>query len=229
MSRIADNLKRVKERLALAAERCGRSADEIFLVAVTKTRTVPEILEAIRAGVDIIGENRVQEALAKYDQLHLPVRWHMVGHLQRNKVKHALEIFELIHSVDSLRLAEEISRRVSDSGKTVDILVQVNTSSEESKFGILPDRAIELVESISSLKGIMIRGLMTIGPLVSNPEEARPCFARLRELKEKIEGLRIPEVRMEVLSMGMTNDFEVAIEEGANMVRIGTAIFGPRG
>jgi pyridoxal phosphate enzyme (YggS family) len=225
MISIRDNLKSVQEQIAVAAERSGRSADEIQLVTVTKTMDVGTIQEAISCGVSIIGENRVQEALTKYPLVKRPVSWHLVGHLQRNKVKKALEIFDLIHSVDSFRLAEEISRCSEKLGRQTDVLVQVNTSGEESKFGLIPDEVISFLESLAPLPGIRVLGLMTIGAFLPDPEQVRPCFARLRGVFEQVQSSGLPHVRMRFLSMGMTNDFPVAIEEGANMVRIGTAIF----
>jgi pyridoxal phosphate enzyme (YggS family) len=225
MSSITDNLKRVRERIAAAAERSGRCSEEIQLVAVTKTVGVEAIREAISCGVSIIGESRIQDALAKRPQVSEAVSWHLVGHLQRNKVKKALEVFDLIHSVDSIRLAEEISRRSQELNRQTDILVQVNTSGEESKFGLVPQEAIPFLESIATLQGIRILGLMTIGIFSPDPEQVRPCFVRLREIFEQARDLEIANAQIRLLSMGMTNDFSVAIEEGANMVRIGTAIF----
>jgi len=186
------------------------------------------IREAIEAGQKIFGENRVQEALAKYEILGDDCRWHMVGHLQRNKVKHALRMFELIHSLDSLRLAEEIEKQAGKVGTIAQTLLQVNVSGEETKFGVAEDEVLTLIEKVAELQHVRIMGLMTIGPIVSEPEEVRPYFARLREIFEDIKGRKIPNVEMKYLSMGMTQDFEVAVEEGANMLRIGTAIFGPR-
>ncbi len=227
LSRIEKNLKEVKERIARAADRAGRGSDEIKLVAVTKDVPVERIKEAIELGVKIIGENRAQEARAKYEEIGSLVEWHMVGHLQRNKVKRVLNIFDLIHSVDSLPLAKEIDRRALEMGKRADILIEVNTSGEESKFGIRPDEALDFMEEISEFASISLLGLMTMAPFVGNPEDARPYFKRLRELKEELTTRNSQlATKMKYLSMGMTQDFEVAIEEGANMVRIGTAIFG---
>lgn len=225
MSFISENLQRVREQIAAVAVKSGRSPEDIQLVAVTKTIGVGAIQEAISCGVKVIGENRIQEALAKYPHVRGSVIWHLVGHLQRNKVKKALEVFDLIHSVDSLRLAEEISRRSQALNRQADILVQVNTSGEESKFGLAPGEVIPFVESLGSLMGIRVLGLMTMGFFSPDPEEVRPCFARLREIFEQAKVLQLPNVEMRFLSMGMTNDFSVAIQEGANMVRIGTAIF----
>lgn len=228
MSAIAENVERVKARLARAAQAVGRDPQEIELVVVTKNVGLPMIEEAIDAGITTIGENRVQEAHDKHRRITRPVKWHLVGHLQRNKVKPALEIFDMIHSVDSFRLAKEISRRARQMGKVVDILVQVNTSGEEAKSGLAPEETVDSIRSICSLEGSSVKGLMTIGAFLPDPEQVRPCFRLLRKLKEKVESAAIPGVQMKYLSMGMTNDFEVAVEEGANLVRIGTAIFGPR-
>ncbi len=227
MDVLAENLKRVEERIASAALKSGRRPEDITLVAVTKTVEPERINRAIQLGVKIIGENRVQEARDKKPEV-LPVTWHLVGHLQTNKVKYAVRLFDMIQSVDSLHLAEEISKRCVAEGKTMPILIEVNTSGEPTKYGCKPDEAAELVARVAELPNLQIQGLMTIGLFTDNPEEVRPCFVTLRELAEKIDSQRIPNVRMDVLSMGMTSDFEVAIAEGATMVRIGTAIFGAR-
>ncbi len=228
MEDIAERVRLLRERIARAAERAGRDPGEIIVVAATKTRTPEEISLAIEAGIKVIGENRVQEAMAKKDRVIPGAEWHMIGHLQRNKVKRALEIFDLIQSVDSLRLAGEIDRRARELGRTVDIFVEVNTSGEETKFGVNPEEALDFVARLSGMEGLRIRGLMTVGAFLPDPEDVRPCFVKLRELSELISSQGIPGVSIDYLSMGMTNDFEIAIEEGANMVRVGTAIFGPR-
>jgi len=197
-------------------------------VAVSKTVEPERINQAIRFGIDIIGENRVQEAEAKFKDIKEVVEKHLVGHLQTNKAKKAIELFDFIQSVDSERIAREISKRASDKGKVMDVLVEVNTSAEETKFGIEPDQALPLIETISRLEGIKIKGLMTIGLFTDNPEKTRPCFKKLKELFERIKSANVTNVEMRYLSMGMSNDFEVAIEEGSNMVRVGTGIFGSR-
>lgn len=240
---VAANLRRVEERVAQAARRAGRHPDEVTIVGVTKGLGVERTLQGIRAGLKHVGENYLQETVAKFRQLSSaefaeagaqPVTWHFIGHLQRNKVKQALTMFQWVHSVDSLRLAEEISRqsarRAEDQPESpeVEVLLEVNTSGEESKFGIHPKEAVALAEKVGALPGIRLLGLMTMAPFLEDPEEARPCFRRLRELAGKIHSLRLPGVEMSHLSMGMTNDFEVAVEEGATLVRIGTAILGPR-
>ena len=228
---IRENIMKLKERISSACFRVNRNPNSISIVAVAKGRTAAQIKDAIEAGLTDIGENRIQEALIKYSQIKNQgvngsrIRWHMVGHLQRNKVKEAVEIFDLIHSVDSLRLAEEIDKQASRINKVQDILIQVNTSGEETKFGIEPEFTAELIKGIIGLNNINIRGLMTIAPMVVNPEKARPYFRILRELKDKINELRITNYELRDLSMGMTDDFEIAIEEGANVIRIGRAIF----
>ncbi|OQY27757.1 MAG: YggS family pyridoxal phosphate enzyme [Candidatus Cloacimonetes bacterium 4572_55] len=230
MSFLLKNIESIKQNLRLAAKRADRDLSEIALIAITKTRPVHLIRQAVEIGIKHIGENRVQEFQKKSPLLNdLPVTRHLVGHLQTNKVKYALELFDCIHSVDSLRLAEAISRHAEKIGREeVRILIQVNTSGEASKFGVEPDRAEELVRCVSRLPGLHIFGLMTIGAFVIDPEIVRPMFSRLRQLRNHISGLGLPRVDMTHLSMGMTNDYMVAVEEGATLVRIGTAIFGQR-
>jgi pyridoxal phosphate enzyme (YggS family) len=190
----------------------------------------PEVIrEAVDLGITDIGENRIQEAVSKFDELGRIARWHMVGHLQTNKVKKALEIFDIVHSVDSLKLGKEIERRAKEAGKTVEILIEVNTSGEETKYGIEPAEVEDFVGKILELESVRFIGLMTIGPFVGDPEDARPSFQKLRELRDQVASTLPDHITECRLSMGMTNDFEVAIEEGADLVRIGTAIFGARG
>jgi pyridoxal phosphate enzyme (YggS family) len=229
MEGLEENIKSIWSRIEKAAAKIGKSQKDIKLVAVTKTVEVEKIKEAIKCGIQIIGENRVQEAESKFDQITEKVEKHLVGHLQTNKAKKAVELFDLIQSVDSQHLAQEVSKRADQMGKVMDVLVEINTSGEKTKFGIDPDEVFSLIKSISHLEGIKIRGLMTIGLLSDNPEDTRPCFRKLKSIFERIKSENIPHVEMRYLSMGMTNDFEVAIQEGANMVRIGTGIFGPRG
>ncbi len=222
---IAENVELVRERIRSACLRSGRNPEDVVLLAASKTRTPEEIREAFEAGVKVFGENRVQEAVAKVEALRdIPVEWHMVGHLQRNKARHAVKIFELIHSVDDEELAVEVNRRASSIGKVQRVLIQVKLSEE--KFGCPPELLEKLVSTVLELENLRLEGLMVIPPYPENPEDSRPYFSKLRELKEEVEsrfGVRLPH-----LSMGMTNDFEVAIEEGATIVRIGTAIFGMR-
>jgi len=223
---VRENLQLVRERIEKAAQRAGRKPEEIILVAVTKTVEIPRILEAIEAGVTHLGENRVQEAHGKIKEIGARVTWHMIGHLQTNKARQAVELFQLIHSVDSLKLARELSRKAEARKRRVDVLIQINVAGEASKSGFPVEGIEENIREIGMLPGLAVKGLMTIPPLAEDPGQARPYFKKLREISE---GLRnIPQVEMKFLSMGMTNDFEIAVEEGANMVRIGTAIFGSR-
>jgi PLP dependent protein len=222
---IADNVRSVMERVAAAAVRAGRNASDIELVASTKGRTLAEIDEAVSAGVRTIGENRVQEAEVKYSHLKGRVQVHMIGHLQRNKVKDALKIFDMIHSVDSLRLAEEIDEAGERMGEAVPVLLEVNVSGERSKFGVAQEELCPILEKVAALRAIRVEGLMTMSPMSEDSERVRPVFRRLRELAGEIARQGFPGVKMRQLSMGMTQDFEVAVEEGATMVRVGTAIF----
>lgn len=225
---IEDNINSIKQRIKSSCQKSGRDANEIILVAVSKTIPAVMIKNAVEHGIAHVGENRVQEAEKKYEQLGNIATWHLVGHLQTNKVKKALQIFDFIHSVDSYHLAQEISKRAALIDRTVDCLVEVNTSGEASKFGVQPGDTLELIKKISLLPAIQINGLMTIGAFLPDPEDVRPCFKLLRKLKGEIQSNRLENVAMKYLSMGMTNDFEIAIEEGANMVRVGRAIFGER-
>ena len=226
MEIIKNNLEIINEKIKKAALKVERNPEEIKLVAVTKTATIEQIEEAIKAGVKIIGENKVQEAKEKYQIITADIEWHLVGHLQTNKVKYAVEIFDCIHSVDSIKLAEEIDKRSLQFGKTTNVLVEVNVSGEETKCGIKPEEVVLFLKNISEFTGIRVRGLMTIAPIAEDKEEVRPYFRRLRELSKEIKSKNIKNVKMDYLSMGMSEDFEIAIEEGANMVRIGRGIFG---
>jgi pyridoxal phosphate enzyme (YggS family) len=200
----------------------------IQLVAAAKTRTPEEIGQAVEAGVRIIGENYVQEAQAAQAVIGKRVKWHFIGHLQTNKVKKAVEIFDMIETVDSMKLAQEINKRCATLAKTMPILIEINSGRELQKFGVLPEETLELIRDISALKNVRIKGLMTMGPFSGDPEEARPYFSVTRQLFEKIKVLDLTDSEMKFLSMGMTNSYRVAIEEGANIVRIGTKIFGER-
>jgi pyridoxal phosphate enzyme (YggS family) len=228
IAEIAENLTRIRERIAAAAARSGRRPEEILLVAVSKEVEPERIQQAVEAGVSDIGENYLQEALLKQPKISHRVRWHFIGHLQRNKARQVLEAFDVIQSVDSLRLAEEINRRAESLGKEAEVLVQINTSGEESKFGVRPEDCEALIEGMSALRCVRMRGLMTIGRFEPDPEASRGEFRLLRRLFERVRGMNLPGVEMRWLSMGMTHDFEVAIEEGGNLVRIGRGIFGPR-
>lgn len=222
---IEKNIKSIKERIRKAAEKSGQKEEDIKLVAVTKNVFTNQIETAIKAGITDIGENKAQEALNKFRQLEKKVTWHFVGHLQRNKVKLIIDFVDLIQSVDSLRLAEEIDRRARERGKVQNILVQVNMAQEETKFGLRKEDVRSFLKEISGFKNLKVKGLMTIALLVSDPREVRPIFDEMKRLFEDLKRDKIPGIEMEYLSMGMTNDFEVAIEAGANMIRIGTAIF----
>jgi len=226
VEKIENNLEIINEKIKKASLKVNRNPQEIKLVAVTKTATIEQIKEAISAGVKIIGENKVQEAKEKYQILTGNTEWHLVGHLQTNKVKYAVEIFDLIHSVDSIKLAKEIDKRSLQFGMMTNVLVEVNVSEEETKYGIKPEEVEPFLKEISGFSRIKVRGLMTIAPISEDQEEVRPYFRKLRELSKEIKSKNIKNVKMDCLSMGMTEDFEVAIEEGANMVRIGRGIFG---
>ena len=229
MGSIRERLEEVRQRIAAAALRSGRSPEAVELVAVSKTVDLFRIREGIAAGIRILGENRVQEAEEKISELGRSVSWHLVGHLQTNKAKLAVSLFDLIHSLDSLRLAEALERQAFMQGKAVPVLVEVNLAQEESKSGVMPEDVIPLLRSCSSMSHLHVMGLMAVPPFLEEVEEVRPYFRRLRELAGEISALQIERVEMRHLSMGMSHDFEIAIEEGATLVRVGTAIFGPRG
>jgi PLP dependent protein len=228
MGTVADNLNAVQERIAKAAARVGRDPEGVRLVAVTKTMPVERIREAIDAGQRVFGENRVQEAQAKIEALGREVQWHLIGHLQRNKVKFVCDLFDLIESVDSLSLAQDINARAARHGIVMPILIQVNIGDETTKSGVAAPDTLALVQQVATLPHLALKGLMCVPPMVEVAEHARPYFVELRTLAEQIGRERIPNVAMSELSMGMSHDFEVAIEEGATMVRVGSAIFGPR-
>ena len=222
-------LQRISRRIADAAIGCGRDPQSVRLVAVSKTVDAQRVAEAIIAGVTIVGENYIQEARDKFNALiDRPVGWHFIGHLQSNKAKYAVRMFDLIHSVDSLKLAIALDQAAKKNGKQQDVLIQVNISGEQSKSGTTQNDTVDLIRKASRLEHICIRGLMTMPPYYDEPELARPFFHQLARLRERIADQHIPGVTMDELSMGMTGDFEVAIEEGATLVRIGTAIFGSR-
>lgn len=228
---IAENLARVRERIEAAARRCGRAPGAIELMAVTKTVPVERIREAYDAGQHLFGENRVQEFAAKASSLQLPgSAWHMIGHLQSNKAKKAAELFAAVDSVDSLALAEKLNAAAEAMGKRLAVLIEVNLGGEAAKSGLAPDapQLEELLRAAERLAALEFRGLMTVPPYTEDPEGARPYFRQLRELRDRIAARRLPAVNMDVLSMGMSHDFEVAVEEGATCVRVGTAIFGDR-
>jgi pyridoxal phosphate enzyme (YggS family) len=236
MSEIRKNFLRVRERIEKAAQRVGRDSKEIKLVAVSKTVEAARIKEAIEAGVSILGENYIQEAQKKIEEIGRPacterfgegrsVSWHFIGHLQSNKAKYAVRLFDMIHSVDSLPLAEELNRRAEQANQVVKVMIEVNLSKEATKFGTDVGMVLNLAKGIQNIKHLSLEGLMTMPPYFDSPEMSRPYYVALRELKERMVKEGIP---MKELSMGMSNDFEIAIEEGATHVRVGTAIFGPR-
>ena len=226
MTSVAQNLERVREQIAGAAAKVGRAVDEIGLVAITKMHPADRVREAIEAGQTLFGESRVQEARAKIPELPSNLRWHFVGHLQKNKIRHALPLFELFHSIDSLALAQDMNRIANEEGMHPRVLLEVNVAGEGSKFGFKPETVRAEMESLLALPRLSIEGLMIIPPLAEEAEASRTFFAQLRELRDTLEkefDLKLPQ-----LSMGMTNDFMVAVEEGATLVRVGTAIFGER-
>lgn len=225
---IKENLDEVKEKIGIAAAKSGRKPEEITLIAVTKTLSVDVINAAMALEITDIGENKVQEVMDKYEHIINDPKWHLIGHLQTNKVKYIVDKVSLIHSVDSLRLAEEISKRCEKAERTMEILIQINVAEEETKFGIQRDEVFELVESVSKLPNLKIKGLMTIAPNTDDEEELRKYFREMKDIFETLKKTMYNRTDMTYLSMGMTNDYELAIEEGANMVRIGTGIFGAR-
>ncbi len=225
---LAENLSMVEARICEACKRANRNREEVTLIAVSKTKPVSMLEEVYREGIRCFGENKVQELTEKYEQLPRDIKWHMIGHLQRNKVKYIIDKVELIHSVDSLRLAETIEQEAAKKDVIANILLEVNVAEEESKFGLKVNEVIPIVEKIAKFPHICVKGLMTIAPYVENPEENRNVFARLQKLSVDIAEKNIDNISVEILSMGMTNDYEVAIEEGATMVRVGTGIFGER-
>ena len=225
---LKDQLQEVEKRIQAACDRAGRKREEVTLIAVSKTKPVETLQEAYDLGVRIFGENKVQELTAKYEALPKDIHWHMIGHLQTNKVKYIIDKAELIHSVDSLKLAETIEKEAAKHDLIADILVEVNVAEEESKFGMKMEEVIPFVEKVSAFPHVRVRGLMTIAPFVEDPEENRSIFADLHKLYIDIKKKNHDRDTVSVLSMGMTNDYEVAIEEGATMVRVGTGIFGAR-
>ena len=226
MTTITENLERVRSQIAIAAKKSERSLDEIELVAISKTHDAEKVRAAHEAGQSLFGESKVQEARSKIPELPSSLRWHFVGHLQKNKIRQALPLFELFHSVDSLGLAQEMNRVAEDAGMHPRVLLEVNVSGEGSKFGFSPDKLRAGMESLLGVSRLTIEGLMTIPPLAPEAEGSRRFFAQLRELRDALE--KEFDVKLPQLSMGMTNDFPVAVEEGATLVRVGTAIFGER-
>lgn len=226
---IPENIERIRQRIALACSRRGRNPLEVTVVAVSKTFSGEMIREAVRAGLHDVGENYVQELLGKREELAgEDIRWHFIGHLQSNKVKYIAEWIHLIHALDNTSVARELDKRAEKSRRVLDVLIEVNTTGESSKFGVPPERTVKFVRDLAAYSNIRIAGLMTIGPFMPDPEASRPMFRQLRQLRDEVAALGQSNVDAKHLSMGMTGDFEVAIEEGATLVRIGTAIFGSR-
>lgn len=225
---VKDNLNEVEERITAACKRNGRKREEVTLIAVSKTKPVEMIEKVYETGVRNFGENWVQELKEKTEIVKEEINWHLIGHLQRNKVKYIIDKVACIHSVDSYRLAEQIDAEAKKKGITVNILLEVNVAEEDTKFGLKVEETEALVREIAPLEHVKVKGLMTIAPFVGNPEENRMVFRKLRQLSVDIKSKNIDNVCMDELSMGMTNDFEVAIEEGATLIRVGTAIFGQR-
>ncbi len=228
MSKIEKNIERIRETIAGAAAKAGRNAGDVKIMGVTKTVDDERIREAIACGITIMGENYVQEAKRKIETMGRDLEWHMIGHLQSNKAKYAVRLFDMIHSVDRLGLAQELDKRAKGSGITMKILIEVNTGGEETKSGVSQDKAIDLVRAVSRLENLSLQGLMTMPPWFDDPEDARPYFVALRELRDRVVDEGIEGIAMGELSMGMTDDYGVAVEEGATIVRIGRAIFGER-
>jgi pyridoxal phosphate enzyme (YggS family) len=225
---VAANYCEILSRMKEAAARCGRNPKEIKLLGAAKSQSIDAIRAAIAAGVRLIGENYVQEAKEKKQRIAATAEWHMIGHLQRNKAKIAIELFDVIESLDNLALARELDKEAHKRGKTVRVFVEVNLSGEESKSGVAKAQVVSLFEAVATLANVRVEGLMSVPPFRDNPNDVRPFFRELRELREKVTELRLPNVELKELSMGMTHDYTVAIEEGATIVRIGTALFGPR-
>ncbi len=225
---ITSNLKTVQDRIMFAANQAGREASSVRLVVVTKTATGNRVRQAVEAGATILGENRVQEAREKIEELGAIASWHLIGRLQSNKAKYAVKLFDLIHSVDCLELAKELDKQAAKIGKVQEILIEVSIAGEEAKGGVAIGQAATLVREVSKFEHVRIKGLMTMPPYADDPELARPYFRKLRELRDNLAAAHVPNVSMEELSMGMSGDYEVAISEGATLVRVGTAIFGER-
>lgn len=223
---IKDNIEIVRNRIYNACKRAGRDVEDIKLIAVSKTVGPESINEAVSCGIKSLGENKVQEIVDKFDKVSDGVEWHMIGHLQTNKVKYIIDKVSMIHSVDSIRLLKEIDRRAETAGRIMDVLIEVNIGCEESKYGVYPDDLIKFLNDAVIYKNVNISGLMTVAPAMDNPEDVRPYFKSMKELFDHASALGI--YNMKYLSMGMTADFEPAIEEGANIIRVGTGIFGPR-
>jgi pyridoxal phosphate enzyme (YggS family) len=226
---IRENIDDIVKKIEAACKKVGRNPNDITLIAVSKTVESPKVREAVAAGVDNLGENRVQELVKKYEDLKdIDIKWHMIGHLQKNKVKYIIDKTVLIHSVESLSLAEEIDKRAKKAGIVANVLIELNIGEEESKFGIKEENVYDFVKSMEEFENIKVSGLMTVAPFCENPEDVRWVFKKMKDIYDKISAMNLKNAEMKYLSMGMTNDFVTAIEEGSNMVRIGTGIFGKR-
>jgi pyridoxal phosphate enzyme (YggS family) len=225
---ISENIKRIRADIDEAAIRSGRDPKDVLLLAVSKTVDVPRIKAAVECGLDELGENRVQEIMEKYEPMGEKVKWHLIGHLQTNKVKYIIDKVKLIHSVESVKLAEEIDKQAKKHGVTADVLVEINIAGEESKFGIAPEETENFIRELATFGNIRVRGLMTVAPDVENGEENRVYFRNMRQLLVDINAKKINNINMDILSMGMTGDYVTAVEEGATIVRVGTGIFGKR-
>ena len=225
---LKENFREVEENIQKACDRSGRKREEVTLIAVSKTKPVELLQEAYDLGTRYFGENKVQEIVDKYDALPKDIHWHMIGHLQRNKIKYIIDKVELIHSVDSIRLLEAIDKEAAKKNIIANVLIEVNVAKEDTKFGLMPEEVEAFVDEAANFKHICIKGLMTIAPFVDNPEENRVHFKHLHKLSVDIAAKKVDNVVMSILSMGMTNDYEIAIEEGATMVRVGTGLFGAR-
>lgn len=224
---ISQNIKEVKEKIEMAAARSGRKSEDITLVAVSKTQPIEKIIEAKESGLNIFGENKVQEIVDKYPNI-IEVQWHLIGHLQTNKVKYIIDKVSLIHSLDSISLAEEIDKRAKKANKIMPVLIQINIGKEESKSGIFEEELQDFIEELKKFNNIVIKGIMTIPPKADSDDEARKYFKRMKEIFESLKVYNCENIDIEYLSMGMTGDYEIAIEEGANIIRVGTGIFGER-
>lgn len=227
MQDILLRIGKVRENVRIAAAKAGRGISDIQIIAVTKTIPVERINKAVSAGLTVLGENRVQELVEKFPLMN-GVKWHLIGHLQSNKVKYITDKVELVHSLDSFSLAEVLNKKMQLKNSTIDVLVQVNVAGENSKFGISPDEVIDFAQELTTLPNIKVKGLMTVAPRTDRPEEVRPVFKKLKDLFNSLKNMEIQGIDMKHLSMGMSNDYTVAIEEGATMIRLGSAIFGPR-
>lgn len=225
---VSENIEAIRKNIDAAARRVGRDPKEVLLLAVSKTMEVPRIKAAVESGLNELGENRVQEIMEKYEPMGPDVKWHLIGHLQTNKVKYIIDKVKLIHSVESVKLAEEIDKQAKKHNVVMDILVELNMADEESKFGIKPDECEEFIRTIAKFDNIRVRGLMTVAPFVENGEENRVYFRNMKQLLVDINAKKIDNINMDILSMGMTGDYETAVEEGATIVRVGTGIFGKR-